>query len=340
MHKCFKQEIRIQGGNIANVDPSDRQVYNSLSTKHLVSFSDFKSYISDSPSLKKLFSKRKLSEISSALYIRERRFTKYAKPEADKQFLAVFNMGTISKNRLLEMLSYFVGSVWADMIAVHVKHDHSDSDIFAHIKKHIQYSETVLTKMYRMNTICDSIYRGLGNRSPRTLLDIGVGNGKKTLKMRDILGSKVSGADIAQWGPYKSNKQFHFPYKQIQLSPYKIPYPDRSFDCITLILVLHHAEDIIAVINECKRLLTPGGIIALVEHDVWSDETNMLVDLQHRIYKELFNEPGDYYGTYYNFYEWDLIFAKCGMRSISMNYIADDASNFQRYDMQYIAIYQ
>ena len=112
------------------------------------------------------------------------------------------------------------------------------------------------------------------------------------------------------------------------------------FDCITLIFTLHHAHDILAVIKECKRLLKDNGVIVIVEHDVWSDEVNMLVDLQHRIYNAVHHESNEsYYGTYYNYFEWDIIFSKCGMKPVYADRLADDVTHFQRYDSQFICVY-
>ncbi len=340
MYRCFKTELRIQGGKITDNNISTRQVYNKLNTKHLVSFDEFKNYITNENSIiKKYLSKRKLIEINNAVYLMKKRFTKYVNHESNNQIQALYNSDTLNKNRLIEMLSYFVGPMLAQMICVMIRHRKSDQDIFNFIKSNLHYSDSLQSKLFRMAKICDAIYQNVSNKSSINLLDVGLGNGNKTLQMREMLGCNISGADLEEWGPYK-NKSFKFPYKQIQLSPYRIPYNDNIFDCITLILVLHHAEDIISVINECKRMLKPNGIIALVEHDVWSDETNMLIDVQHLIYKKVYNEQTSYFGRYYNFYEWDIIFSKCGMSPVLMNYLTDDSSNYQRYDMQYIAIYK
>ncbi len=139
-------------------------------------------------------------------------------------------------------------------------------------------------------------------------------------------------------GTYKQKRKF--PFKQIQTNPYHIPYSDNMFDCITLILVLHHASDILAVLNECHRMLKAGGIVVIVEHDIWSDEMNMIVDVQHRIYGAVFNESNTYNDNYYNHYEWDIIFNKCGLHAVSMTPLTNDASSTQRYDNQYIGIYK
>jgi ubiquinone/menaquinone biosynthesis C-methylase UbiE len=124
------------------------------------------------------------------------------------------------------------------------------------------------------------------------------------------------------------------------MNPYKIPYPDKMFDCITLMLTLHHAENIIEVINECYRLLKDDGLILLIEHDVWTDDTHMLVDLQHRIFSLINNEnEKGINATYYNFYEWDMLFSKCGFKFIATEHLQEDLAFHIRYDMENIICY-
>lgn len=38
-----------------------------------------------------------------------------------------------------------------------------------------------------------------------------------------------------------------------------LPFNDRSFDFITMLAVMEHLEDDVAVLRECERLLKPGG---------------------------------------------------------------------------------
>ena len=112
------------------------------------------------------------------------------------------------------------------------------------------------------------------------------------------------------------------------------------FDCVTLTLTLHHADNILDVINECKRLLNDNGIIVIIEHDIWNDYDNMIIDLQHKVYNVIFNEKEHGRGDYYNFMEWDMIFYKCDMEPIYADRIVDDISFSYRYDLQFLAVYK
>jgi ubiquinone/menaquinone biosynthesis C-methylase UbiE len=44
-----------------------------------------------------------------------------------------------------------------------------------------------------------------------------------------------------------------------------LPLPDKSADCALLNMVLHHAADPAAVLAEIRRVLTPGGVLALAD---------------------------------------------------------------------------
>lgn len=44
-----------------------------------------------------------------------------------------------------------------------------------------------------------------------------------------------------------------------------LPLPDKAVDCAVLNMVLHHAADPPAVLAEIRRVLTPGGVLALAD---------------------------------------------------------------------------
>src|SRR6201999_1770632 len=49
----------------------------------------------------------------------------------------------------------------------------------------------------------------------------------------------------------------------------KLPLPDDSADAVMLVSMLHHVEDPAAAIAEARRILRPGGRLALM---VWTRE--------------------------------------------------------------------
>jgi SAM-dependent methyltransferase len=82
------------------------------------------------------------------------------------------------------------------------------------------------------------------------------------------------------------------------------PWPDHCADQIRLIDVLEHLQDTVAVINECWRVLRPGGLLGLrsphYEHEnAWLDPTH--VRPFHLNSFDYF-DPATYRGRHFGFY--------------------------------------
>lgn len=341
-------QIEIKSKKLTSIKGSKeityRKIYNNINVNHLVTLEEFKKFLDEGNILlKKYANKNKKIEIDASIYLMKKRLSTYIPPNSNKQFQKIYNSNILNQNRLEEMLFYFLDNINIKKILLMIKNNETDSTIINAIINNIFIKKDYYTKIYRIHIITNIIMQYLPNKNKEKskLLDIGIGSGYKTKMIRDFLNVDIFGADIEQWGPYKiKEKNFDFTVKTIQLKPYHIPYPSKSFDCITLILTLHHTKYPLEVINECKRLLTDNGIIVLIEHDVWSDELNMIIDLQHIIFSKLNKENDKYFGQYYNFYEWDILFYKSGFNPIYRDRIIDNPSFKLRYDSQYIAIYK
>lgn len=304
----------------------------SPNCKLIVSQEEFKKYIIGSNRLLNKFTKKRLMvELESAMNIYAKRRTQYV--STDTQFIK-----SQHNKRLYEMVRHFTNDMTAEIISIMIKYNMTDTIIVDFIKS--QYVPKKEITEYKMSKIADKIYKYTKHIETPKILDIGTGNGKKIKMIQKLINCDIYGADIKEWGRYKENRNIGFPYKVITFDPYNIPYTDNMFDCITLILSLHHCENIIETINECKRLLTSSGIILIIEHDIWTDTDHMIIDLQHRIYKHIFNEPEHTPGCYFNFFEWDIIFNKCNMEPIYGDRITDDVSFNIRYDLQFMGIYR
>lgn len=314
--------------------------------KRLITFSQFKKKILDpkkNPLLTKFIKKRYIIEVESALQIYKNRYTLYKSPHSNNQFITLYNQPEIMyKNRLNEMLSYFLTEKNRNNVIDLIKNNKNDNNIYKFIKNNYKLKNSRKDKIsiYRMAKISDIISYNFDKNKKIKLLDIGIGTGKKTKIIQQFTNCEIYGADIKDWGPYSDVKKFNFPFEFIQENPYKIPYKDKMFECIILILTLHHCEDIIATINECKRILKDDGIIVIIEHDVWNDYDNMIIDMQHCIYQKIFKEKEHPRGNYFNFYEWDLLFERCGMNPDYGDRIVDDVSFSFRYDIQFISSYK
>jgi len=100
---------------------------------------------------------------------------------------------------------------------------------------------------------------------PGKILDIGAAGGS-LLAVAKKMGWHVEGVEPNRWLCDWSKKHYGIALKPGILSDYK--FPNNHFDLITLMDVLEHTGDPKAVLEECNRILKPGGIIAINVPDI------------------------------------------------------------------------
>lgn len=115
--------------------------------------------------------------------------------------------------------------------------------------------------------------RGVITRDWRWL-DIGSGQGELLRLGRDSF-AQVAGCD-----PSAAMIQGcrDLPVR-LQENPLTIPFPNESFEFATAVCVYHHVEpeDRAALTAEIRRVLTPGGIFVLIEHNPLNPATRLIV---------------------------------------------------------------
>jgi SAM-dependent methyltransferase len=64
-----------------------------------------------------------------------------------------------------------------------------------------------------------------------------------------------------------------------QPSAAELPFPDNSFDFVTAVCVYHHVhgEDRALLTRSIHRVLRPGGIFGMIEHNPWNPITQVIV---------------------------------------------------------------
>jgi SAM-dependent methyltransferase len=64
-----------------------------------------------------------------------------------------------------------------------------------------------------------------------------------------------------------------------QASESELPFDSASFDLITAVCVYHHVgvEERVSLTCEVLRVLRPGGIFAIIEHNPWNPATRLIV---------------------------------------------------------------
>lgn len=97
------------------------------------------------------------------------------------------------------------------------------------------------------------------------VLDVGCGNGFIAHHLSAMLGSSVTGIDLEE------SAQAPIDYRRFDGTHF--PVEDQSFDGVLFCYVLHHAQDLGAILHEVRRVLQPGGLMIVYEDipDLWWD---------------------------------------------------------------------
>jgi len=105
-------------------------------------------------------------------------------------------------------------------------------------------------------------------------LDIGCGKGELISLLREDF-AHVAGCDPSP-GMLGSAKDVD---TRVQDDPGKIPFDAEEFDFVSAVCVYHHVlpEARLALTREIHRVLRPGGILGIVEHNPYNPVTRLIV---------------------------------------------------------------
>lgn len=94
------------------------------------------------------------------------------------------------------------------------------------------------------------------------VLDFGCGYGSLMANLIEI-GAMVTGCEIDQASIDLTRKFLKRKrnYQLVKVDNYLVPFKENTFDVVFLFDVIEHVRDPKKVINECKRVLKPGGIM-------------------------------------------------------------------------------
>jgi 2-polyprenyl-3-methyl-5-hydroxy-6-metoxy-1,4-benzoquinol methylase len=100
-----------------------------------------------------------------------------------------------------------------------------------------------------------------------TLLDVGCGNGRFLLLMREA-GWEVRGVEPDPVAAKIAQEENGIPVTVGALDDAELP--DESFDAITLNHVIEHVHDPVALLSQCRRVLKPKGTAVIVTPNIES----------------------------------------------------------------------
>jgi len=100
--------------------------------------------------------------------------------------------------------------------------------------------------------------RRLGSR--RRVLDLGCGDGRLTAELD---AERVTAADVSAAALERARRRLP-EAELVELEPDKeLPFPDTSFDLVLCAETLEHVRDVQLLLSEARRVLRPGGELAL-----------------------------------------------------------------------------
>lgn len=97
-------------------------------------------------------------------------------------------------------------------------------------------------------------------------LDIGCGDGVMLYKI-SRRGGKAVGVEMDPTGVGLAARMLRrhevSPVALTRASAYALPFADGAFDFVTMVEVLEHLDDVETLLGEIRRVLRPGGVLAL-----------------------------------------------------------------------------
>ncbi len=120
------------------------------------------------------------------------------------------------------------------------------------------------------------IAQRLGTKKP-AMLDVGCGVGSFHPMLRGMVGS-LSGIDVSP----ASIEQARIDNPDADYRSFdgrSFPFPAGSFELATAICVLHHVQpaEWTDFINEMRRVVRPGGLVCIIEHNPFNPLTRLAV---------------------------------------------------------------
>jgi SAM-dependent methyltransferase len=122
-----------------------------------------------------------------------------------------------------------------------------------------------------------SCERQLGALEGRSVLDVGCGVGLMSRYVGGHFG-ELRGVDIAPGVVEKAAA--HFPEGKFQLyDGERVPFEEHTFDVVFTVCVLHHVPPAqwTALVAEMARVLKPGGLLYIFEHNPYNPLTRRAV---------------------------------------------------------------
>lgn len=107
-----------------------------------------------------------------------------------------------------------------------------------------------------------AVLNALGPLDGRLVLDLGCGKGRFAAHLRDR-GARVVGLDLSAAMLDRATG-----LDRVRASARRLPFADSTFHAVVAIEVLEHVGAIGPILDEARRVLEPGGRLAIVDKNL------------------------------------------------------------------------
>ncbi|MGH6629737.1 MAG: class I SAM-dependent methyltransferase, partial [Burkholderiales bacterium] len=111
---------------------------------------------------------------------------------------------------------------------------------------------------------CDALLRA-GLKPAMRVLDVGTGTGLVARHAAKIVGNPALVTGIDPSPQMLRNAKLPGGVTLLEGCAERIPFPDRSFDFVSMGYALRHITDLLVAFGECLRVLKPGGRLCALE---------------------------------------------------------------------------
>lgn len=113
-----------------------------------------------------------------------------------------------------------------------------------------------------------------------SLLDVGCGDGRKTLAWSGRLGLPATAvAGVEGYAPFRERALVSFRTEEADLESDHLPFPDTSFDLVIANQVIEHIKNVFHLMGELCRLTRVGGHLLLSAPNLASFHNRILLGL-------------------------------------------------------------
>jgi ubiquinone/menaquinone biosynthesis C-methylase UbiE len=135
-------------------------------------------------------------------------------------------------------------------------------------------AETAFFHHRKRDLIRDYFRRRAVKTTGMSYLDVGCGKGELLTSLRSDF-RHVAGCDVSA----EMLRSIQGVETRVQTDPMKIPFDSESYDFITSVCVYHHVPVAARpqLTSEVVRVLKPGGVFAVIEHNPLNPATRLIV---------------------------------------------------------------